>query len=440
MAGQGPSRPEALPQRFERWASERRIAGLAIGLLDGDSTAIITAGSRDSTPAHPITDSTSFEIGSITKAFTGTLLADMVLRGEVALDDPVSKYLPGWTIPTWSGQPITLLDLATHTSGLPRMPDNMHPANGDDPYVDYSAADFRQFLAHHQLRRQPGSAYEYSNYGMALLGTALAHRAHVSYEDLVRQRILGPLGMRETEFRIGRRDSARAAQGHNEQLEPTPPWHLGEFVAAGGLHSTVPDLLRFARAALDTVSGPLARVMAFAIRPRRPLAGSDSIGLAWHHLHLDGTDVVWHNGGTGGFRSWLGVDVAHHRAVVALANAGGGFPIDGIGVQLMRGEAPGDPPARGPQPQIAVPTAALDRLVGRYELNAAFALDVTRSGDTLWVQATAQPKYPVFARSPARFYYKVVSAELEFLFDGDGNTTGVVLIQNGIETPGRKVH
>lgn len=438
-AAQGVAGPDSLVRRLDRWVAEHRMVGIAIGVRVGDSTRALAVGSQDSPAAHPITDSTIFEIGSITKGFTGILLADMVLRGEVALDDPVARYLPDWTIPTWSDQPITLLDLATHTSGLPRMPGNMHPANGQDPYADYTLEEFRQFLAHFRLPRSPGLGYDYSNFGMALLGIALARRANTTYQALIQDRILTPLGMRNTWFEVPERERGRLARGHDTELEPTGAWHLGQFAPAGGLRSTVPDLLRLAAAIRDTTAGPLARAMAFAIRPRRPYVGVDSIGLAWHHLHLDGADIVWHNGGTGGFRSWLGVDIRHRKSVVVLANAGGGFPIDGIGVSLMRGTPPGDPPIRGNQHEITLDIPLLDRLVGNYELTPAFALDVTRRGDTLWVQATAQPAFPVFARSPARFFYKVVPAELEFLFDGEGKATGVLLIQNGIETPGRKV-
>lgn len=329
-----------------------------------------------------------------------------------------------------------MLDLATHTSGLPRLP-ALHPANPDDPYADLTEAQLRDFLAQDTLTRAPGSQYEYSNLGMGLLALALSRHAGVAYETLLEQRILGPLGMHDTRITLTPELEARSATGHDESLEPTHAWHFEMLAGAGALHSTLPDLLKLVRAVLDTGHGPLARDLAFAIRTRRPTSATDSIGLAWHHLHVGTTDVVWHNGGTGGFRSWLAIDIAHQRATVLLANVGGNFPLDPIGLALLRG---GDlPPPPVVLSAIALPPEALERFVGTYQLTPSFSIVITRAGDQLEAQATGQQKLPIFPSAPTTFFYKVVKAELLFQLDSSNRVTGVVLRQNGIGQVGRKV-
>lgn len=436
LVAQDPNADGAIAALFTRWVSEHRMAGVVVGRARGGTSSVIAAGTRDDNPAHPMTDSTFFEIGSITKAFTGTLFADMVLKREVALDDPVSTYLPGWSIPAFKGKPITLLDLATHSSGLPSIPDDFKPANPADPYADYPETRVAAFLARYQLTREPGTKYEYSNLGMALLGRALAERAGKPYEVLLRERVLAPLGMADTRIDLSATDELRAASGHTELLLPTSAWHLPAFVAAGALHSTVPDLMRFAEAVRDTSHGPLAKAMAFAIRPRRPYNVADSIGLAWHHLHVDGRDIVWHNGGTGGFRTFLGAEIASGRAVVVLNNAA--IPMDGIGVALLRGQPPASPPVAEVTPEITLPAAALTKFVGRYEFAPTFAIEVSQDSTGLSIQATNQPRLRIYPSAPTVFFLKTVKAQLEFEVDSAGVVTGVTLRQNGNAAAARK--
>ena len=437
LAAQSADAADALEATLSRWVMQHRLVGIVVGRTLGGTTNIVPAGTRHLNASDAITDSTLFEIGSITKAFTGTLLAEMVLRREVGLSDPVAKYLPGWTIPSYKGQAITLLDLATHTSGLPSLPDSFTPANPLDPYADFTEARLIAYLARYQLARAPASQYEYSNIGMALLGRALAERAKLPYEVLLRERILTPLGMADTRIDLTAEDMARAAAGHNDQLLPTPDWHLPAFLAAGALHSTVPDLLRFANAVLDTTRGPLAKAIAFAIVPRRKYDATDSVGLAWHHARVDGNDVVWHNGGTGGYRSFMGVAIATGRAIVVLTNAN--VSMDGVAISLLRGEPPLAPPSTDALVEIALPAASLTRFVGRYEFAPTFAIDITQDASGLWAEATGQAKYPIYPSAPTTFFLRVVKAELQFEVDGAGEVVGVVLRQNGNSAPARKV-
>lgn len=437
LVGQDTNADGVLQATFNRWVAERRLVGLVAGRIAGPNTSVMTAGSRHVNAADTMTDSTLFEIGSITKVFTGTLLADMVLKREVALGDPIAKYLPGWTIPSFKGQQITLLDLATHSSGLPSLPDDFAPKNQLDPYADYSEARLVAFLARYQLTREPGLKYEYSNMGMGLLGRVLAERAKKPYEVLLRERILVPLGMADTRIDLRAEDLPRAAGGHNDQLLATSDWHIPAFLAAGALHSTVADLLRLAAAVRDTTRGPVARAIAFAIRPRRPSRGTDSIGLAWHHLRMDGNDVVWHNGGTGGFRTFLGVAISTQRAVVMLNNSNVGM--DGVGVSLLRGQPPLAPPVREVLKEITLPMAALARFIGRYELSPNFVIEVSHDSVGLWAQATNQAKLRIYPSASATFFSKVVRAELQFEVDSTGAVSGVILRQQNAAMSGRKL-
>ena len=428
----------ALMATFSQWASEHRVVGISAGVLDGSRTTTASGGVALFGGNARVTDSTIFEIGSITKVFTGTLLANMVLKGEVALDDPVAKYLPGWSVPRYQGREITLLDLATQSSGLPRLPDNFKPADGLDPYADYDDAHLQAFLAAYQLTRAPGTLYEYSNLGMGLLGRALAFRAGTTYEALLRSRILDPLRMTHTRITEDPAWGTLQSTGHGATFAPVKAWHFVALQGAGALRSSVSDMLKFAAALRDTTTGPLAKALAMAIRPRRLISGVDSIGLAWHHKHVGGIDVVWHNGGTAGFRSWLSADLVSHRAVVAITNAGS-VSLDGVGVELLRNLPLTAPTSIDPPKEMALPAAALAKLTGRYELSPQFAFEITQRGDTLWAQATGQGTLPVFPSSPTSFFYKVVKAELLFQVDSSGMVTGLILRQNGADQPARKV-
>ena len=163
-----------------------------VGVIEPQGRRVVAYGSLNQGDPRPLNGDTIFEIGSVTKVFTSLLLADMVQRGEVALADPVAKYLPADVkVPERGGRVITLVDLSTHTSGLPRMPSNFHPKDPANPYADYTVEQLYQFLSSYQLTRDIGSQFEYSNLGGGLLGQALARRAGMDYEALVRSRIAG---------------------------------------------------------------------------------------------------------------------------------------------------------------------------------------------------------------------------------------------------------
>ncbi len=413
-----------------------RFAGIAVGLVSRDGARrVIAYGPRAG--VQPFDGNTVFEIGSITKTFTAAILADMVAKGEVALDDPVTKHLPpGTVVPARDGKPITLGDLATQTSGLARMPSNFFPKDGANPYADYTLAQLYAFLAGYTPPRATGERYEYSNLGPALLGQALGHRAAQDYETLVTERVLAPLGMRDTRIALTGAMRARLAPGHTEGGTPTKNWDLPTFAGAGALRSTVNDMLRYIHANADSTSRPLGATLAMTHGARFAISPVMSIGLGWHRRTTPGGRViVWHNGGTGGYRTFTGYLEGSGTGVVVLSNTS--RSVDEIGFHLLDASIP-LPPVPPRRTEVTLPVAVLDTYVGTYDLSPTFAIVITREGSQMIAQATAQPRFPIFAEAEGKFFLKEVDAQLSFTKDALGNVNGLVLHQNGADQPARK--
>jgi CubicO group peptidase (beta-lactamase class C family) len=422
-----------LEQRIE----QKQGVGFAVVLVDRAGTRIVTAG-RANAAGAPITADSEFEIGSITKTFTSLLLADAVLRDAVKLDQPVSQLLPAeWPPLARDGTPVTLQQLASHTSGLPPLPDNFKPANPDDPYVDYDATRLLAFLSGTPLQRVPGERYRYSNLGGGLLGYALT-RGSGGYEATLRTRVLVPLDMNDTAISLSPTQSARLAMGHRNDLSAAANWNIGPtLVGAGGLRSTANDMARYLRAAAGWDTTPLAAAFKLAETPVAE-AGVPimKVGLGWHIRQSDGKTVVWHNGRTGGYASILLFDPEAHEGVVVLSNAS--ISVDDLGAHLLD---PSRKLAEPPRERVAVKVAPAlyDRIAGRYELAPGFVVTVRRDGDRLFAQATGQPRFEIFPESEYEYFYKVVDAQLSFQRDSAGGVTGVVLHQGGRAMPGKRL-
>jgi CubicO group peptidase (beta-lactamase class C family) len=315
--------------------AQKRAQGIVIAVLEkGRAPRIVSAG-VSGLAGVPLNGNTLFEIGSVTKTFTGSLLAEMVARGEVKLDDPVAKYLPANVhVPSRGGKQITLLDLATQSSGLPRLPANMHPADFGNPYADYTVEQLYEFLNSYKLTRDIGEKYEYSNVGVGLLGYVLSLRAGKPYSELVRERILEPLGMHDTMIELTADAKKRMAQGFDGLGTPVRLWDLPTLAGMGGLRSTANDMLKYLAANLDVNSKPLGQILASARLPRRDIdSRGNRIGLTWHVVNAYGTTITWHNGGTGGFHSYIGMDEARQRGVIVLTNSV--ISADDIGFHLL---------------------------------------------------------------------------------------------------------
>jgi serine-type D-Ala-D-Ala carboxypeptidase/endopeptidase len=316
----------------------KKSAGLVVATIEPDGSSSMAAYGTAGPDTKPLDGDSVFEIGSITKVFTAILLAEMADRGEVKLDDPVARHLrAGVKVPERNGKAITLIDLSEQTSGLPRMPDNMKPANPLNPYADYGVEQMFEFLGRYQLPRDIGAEFEYSNLGVGLLGQALAMRAGKTYEALVKERILDPLRMDHTGITLTPWMREHLAKGHSAGGMVMPNWDLPTFAGAGALRSTMNDMLKFARANLDTSDARLPRVMRQTHVVRRPVAKDISIGMNWITRSVNGRDVVWHNGGTGGYRTWIGFDKTSKIAAIVLSNTTG-VGHDDLGFELVAGK------------------------------------------------------------------------------------------------------
>src|SRR5271156_2182391 len=267
---------------------------MVAGVIGPSGRKVVSYGALEKGDPRVLSGDTVFEIGSATKVFTSVLLSDMVRRGEVALTDPVSKYLPaGVGVPQRNGRQIALQDLATHTSGLPRLPANWKPKDEANPYSDYSVAQLYEFLSSYELSRDIGSQYEYSNLGAGLLGHVLALRAGLDYEALVRARITEPLGMKDTGIALSPEMKGRMAVGHDWKLTPVPNWDLPTLAGAGALRSNATDILTFLAANLGYTKTPLAPAMAAMLNVRRPTGTPGlEVALGWRIYTTNGKEIV----------------------------------------------------------------------------------------------------------------------------------------------------
>ncbi|MEO5815678.1 MAG: serine hydrolase [Gemmatimonadaceae bacterium] len=420
--------------------------GIVVGVFGPSGRRRVTSYGASGT-SRPLDAGSVFEIGSITKTFTAAVLADMVARGEVRYDDPVAKFLPATVkVPTRKGRQITLLDLATQSSGLSYMPSNLKPKDAANPFADYTAASMYEFLSSYTLTRDIGEQYEYSNLGVGLLGHAFALRTGLDLETLYRRRVLDPLEMPDTRIHLTPSMRERLALGHSATGEVVPNWDIGVLGGAGALRSTVTDMLTYLAANLvadvDSTKGPLAPAL-HATHVRRREAGSTQmgIGLAWHlATRPDGGVIVWHNGGTGGYRTFAGYDANRRIGVVVLTNSN--ISADDIGFHLLAPVIPLHPPqlpSAATRTEISLPSAILDRYVGEYEIARSFHIIVTRGADGLIIEPTGQGKVPIFAEKATEFFLKIVDATITFDVDANGKATALTLHQNGQHLKGAKI-
>jgi CubicO group peptidase (beta-lactamase class C family) len=432
-----PSDEEIRKILIQRIDEAKQSVGIVVGVIEPAGRRIVSYGAVAKGDKRPLDGDTVFEIGSISKVFTSLLMSDMVQREDVALSDPIAKYLPdGVKVPERGGRAITLKDLSTHTSGLPRLPTNFSPKDPANPYIDYSVEQMYQFLSGYVLTRDIGAQYEYSNLGGGLLGHLLARRAGSDYETLVRSRITAPLKMSSTAITLSPELKSRLATGHNEKLVPVSNWDLPTLAGAGGIRSTANDLLNFIAVPLGYTTSPLAPSFERMLSVRMPTGqpGMDT-ALAWL-LTTDG--LIFHNGGTGGYRSFIGYDPKKRVGVVVLANAFTNLGVDDIGMHFLNTAVPVVPPDSPifqppkERKEITIDPKQFDIYVGRYQATPEQLMTISREGTNFYAQLGGlQPKYPVFPESERDFFYKVVDAQLTFQVDAQGRAIAVILHQAG---------
>jgi serine-type D-Ala-D-Ala carboxypeptidase/endopeptidase len=313
------------------YLAEHPYAAVTVGIVDAEGTHVFGFGQlKKNDPKSQPEGKTIYQIGSITKTFTTTLLAEQVLAGRMKLGDAAQKYLPAeLVLPREKDREITLEELATHHSGLRSLPlvielFTIGAGSVKDPYALLSWEQVAKMLPTMWLSSPIGSKYQYSNLAMGLLGqTIVTVTKSANYEELVTREITKPLGMPDTRIMLNDEQMARRARAHLAGGKPGVAWHFGSLEGCGALYSTVDDLLIYAAANLGLKNTPLAEAMKLAQTPRPdyPWPGGD-MGLGWHEFKYHNIPMIWHNGGTGGYTSMLALLPTKKMAIVMLSNSG----------------------------------------------------------------------------------------------------------------------
>jgi CubicO group peptidase (beta-lactamase class C family) len=315
---------------------------------------------------------------------------------------------------------------------LPRLPSNLAPRDPANPYSDYDGVRLYAFLNGYTLTRDPGARYEYSNLGVGLLGFALARRAGASYEEMVLRRVIGPLGMSDTRVTLTPDLRARLARGHSGEREAAN-WDVDALAGAGALRSTAADMTRFLAAATGLVRTPLDSAFRLTQVIQGDAGPNMRIGLGWHVIGPDSTAAWWHNGGTGGYRSFIGFDPRRRFGVVVLSNSA--ESVDDVGFHTL------DPgfPLTTVRAVAPLPAESLDVYVGEYQLAPGFSLSVRKVGTNLVAQATGQGAVLIYHSARDEFFYRIVDAQISFVRDSTGRVTSLVLHQNGRDVRGSRL-
>jgi serine-type D-Ala-D-Ala carboxypeptidase/endopeptidase len=441
--GAAPGRPDpaadalrgALTPLYEQGVLQ---GGMVIALVDparDGGVAYLSFGGASAEGAAPPGPDAIFEIGSISKVLTALLLAELAVAGEVSLETPVARLLPfGVRFPDKDGAVATLEHLATHRAGLPAVPGNLSPATSEDPYATYGRQQLHAYLERAELLFAPGRAYAYSSLGAGLLGHVLAGRLGVSYEAAVRTRVLAPLGLTETWIEVPAAARPRQLPGTTASGEPAAPWRFDVLAGAGAWRSTPRDLaalLGHCAAAAAGGEGPLAEALRLAMTPIGTAGPDMEIALGWH---VTDAGVLWHNGQTGGFASFAGLDPATGRGVVILASTASPL-VTRIGMGTFDVLAGGT--LELDLRLVTVPAAQLDRLVGTYRLASGEELEVVREEDRLLL-VMGDERVRLFSRSPSEFLLMEVEASVRFVFEDD-RVAGFVLHLPGGELAAQRV-
>jgi serine-type D-Ala-D-Ala carboxypeptidase/endopeptidase len=389
----------ALEQRFN---GDRTGACVAAGMIE-DGTVATAYVCADPKSQRPYDEHTAFEIGSVTKTMTAALLAELIARGEVTLDDPIAKLLPsGTSVPSFNGHEITIGEIVTHTSGLPSIPANYRrPADINNPYADATERDLLDALATARLTRAPGSAWEYSNFAMIALSYALARRNGTDYETLLREHLLAPLGMSET-YVARRPPQVHLAQGHLPNGTPAIPWDFHpDMAGVGGVRSTVPDMLRYLEGELGTRDSAITPALA-RTQDEVAIVGGHRMAMNWFLLARGGHTLVTHEGGTGGYSSFAGFDRVAKRAVVLLSDtaltSNGG--LGQLGLHLLYPATP----AGVPHLAATADARLIDALVGKYRLQSGLGIELRHKTSGLTIQADGQGEFEMGYDSAGDFY------------------------------------
>jgi serine-type D-Ala-D-Ala carboxypeptidase/endopeptidase len=409
--------PARIVEEARQRVNSRWYPSLVVAYIDGASSEIATFGRLDggATPDGR----TVYEIGSITKTFTAALLANAMDSGRVTLDTTVATLLPAFTLPTRKGKNISVGHLATQFSGLPYMPENITPADSSNPFADYDVTKLKSFLATYELKRDPGDAYEYSNLGFGLLGFALTQPQ--PFGDVVRAKILEPLGMTMTAVGLDEAMRTHLARGHSRRNQEAENWQFNVLAGCGGIDSTAEDMLLYLKANMDGEGKTLSRTFRLAQEPRREVNSTEHIGLAWMTRVARPDDVIWHNGTTFGYASFIGFTANRKRGIVILTNIS--ESVDDLGFAALS-----DAPLRSYR-VLPLSAAALNAYVGVYKVADGGLIKVFLRDDQVHAQALGEQGIPLFPQLIDEFFTRIDGFRLIFRRNENGQVSTLVLRQ-----------
>lgn len=335
----------------QKYMRQEPIVGMVVAVMNGDEELVIGLGRRDLSTDLPPDGDTVFELASLTKLFTGTLLAYEIRMGNLALTNLVVDHLPeGITMPESISKSLTFGHLVTHTSGFPGRGDNLKSKTGlfsmirgSNPYRGYTQEDFWEDVPSVQLKSSPGEKFRYSNFGTSLFGTILANQAGTTYEDRVRERIWKPLGMNDTAVVPSPDQASRRAGGYRSVISmgrlllgfAAEPWLVPDVLAPeGGMLSTANDMLKFLKANANLDHPDLGPAMKLAQAHLYQWTDYYSLGINWFRMKFDGSILVQHEGRSTGQRSFIGIIEGQPIGIVILSNSQ--IPVDDLGKVILR--------------------------------------------------------------------------------------------------------
>jgi len=399
---------KVLIDHIETRITHGAYTGVIVGLIDGGKVTIQSFGEVEKGSGRKPDADTIYEIGSITKTMTATILADMALKGELNLDDPVQKFLPdSISLAAKDGRLITLEDIATHYSGLPRVPPDLEPVNPLIPFAGYNLSMMWRDVDNFKPTRTAGETQEYSNFAYGVLGQILVQQSGLNYRELIGKVITSPLAMESTDTVLTPKLAKRAAIGYWADGKPTPYTNTGSLVAAGGIRSSLNDMLIYIRAQMGLLETDLQQAIKETHKNRY-----ESIGLGWFSI-LEGRGFS-HNGGTNGFRSFAGFLKDGSKGVVVLSNSF--VDVDEIGIRLLNMDAALPEINR----EMPLTTEELAQYQGEYTLSddetIAISLD---DGKLVATQSGGYPSIQLFHKGNGEFFWKGMDGEVSFEWDGD---------------------
>ena len=416
----------------QRLHGDRTGACMAVAVVE-NGTVARTFQCADASDAARIGPHSAFEIGSVSKTMTAALLADLIVQGKGSLDDPLSAWLPpGTKLPDYQGKPILLRHAVTHTSGLPVLPSRMGAPDMTDPYAKLDEAALLASLGDVTLTAAPGTTFEYSNFASMVLSYAVARRAGTDMETLLKQRLFAPLDMRHA-YVDDAPSGVRAAVGHTPNRQPASAWHFqANLAGVGGVRATLDDMVHYVQGQLGAEKTAISPALQAS---QQKISDAPPMAMNWMLMPVGDRTVHVHEGGTGGFSSFVSFDKAKQRGVVILSDTTWNSigSLGSLGLHLVDARFPLGQPRRETTPEASL----LDDLVGEYRLASGMKMTLRRHGDALEIQAAGQGAHAMGHDSAGDFYPRDFDAVLRPQRNAAG--TSFVWMQMGAALPATRI-